>query len=46
MDGKRVQGWDLEIGKRIRVYNYQLGEIFDKCPIAENRFTSCLLLII
>ena len=23
-----------------------LGEIFDKCPIAENRFTSCILLII
>ena len=22
------------------------GENFDKCPIAENRFTSCLLLII
>ena len=25
---------------------YDMGEIFDKCPIAENRFTSCLLLII
>ena len=24
----------------------EVGEHFDKCPIAENRFTSCLLLII
>ena len=23
-----------------------VGEIFDKCPIAENRFTSCLWVII
>ena len=29
--------------KLTRIY---VGEIFDKCPIAENRFTSCLLLII
>ena len=26
--------------------NRHMGEIFDKCAIAENPFTSCLLLII
>ena len=33
----------------VNVFAYDIsnvGEIFDKCPIAENPFTSCLLLII
>ena len=36
----------LNSKKALRLGISHMGENFDKCPIAENRFTSCLLLII